>query len=194
MADERNQASETLERLLAWLDFIERPACLIDCSGQLIGTNAQFIPFLEASSGRSIDRASELFTPWCWGALQRLLETGEIVPGSLPLEFAGGMQRSVRLEPVESGRWTLMIVEVGPSESSTRSAPATRGESMLRHDLAGPITAILGTAELILSRGHELPREMRQDLGQIVENCARMSEILHAARESAADHSSTADA
>lgn len=52
------------------------------------------------------------------------------------------------------------------------------GSASLRHDLAGPLTAILGTAELLLLKGQNLPREARDSLGQILDNCGRISEIL----------------
>lgn len=69
----------------------------------------------------------------------------------------------------------------------SRAAPMPRGRSAeergdgaasLRHDLAGPLTAILGTAELLLLKGQNLPREVRDSLGQILDNCGRISEIL----------------
>ena len=53
-----------------------------------------------------------------------------------------------------------------------------RASASLRHDLAGPLTAILGTAELLLLKGQNLPRDVRDSLGQILDNCGRISEIL----------------
>jgi signal transduction histidine kinase len=65
---------------------------------------------------------------------------------------------------------TLLVIDVGGAE---------RAAASLRHDIAGPVTAILGATELLLARGGDFPAEARGRLDAILKSCERITEILH---------------
>ena len=48
----------------------------------------------------------------------------------------------------------------------------------LRHDLAGPLTAIIGTAELLLMRETGMEDETREGLRVILAQCARIADLI----------------
>ena len=71
-------------------------------------------------------------------------------------------------------------------ESSGRNTAGRKGAdsalAQLRHDVAGPLTAIIGAAELLLTRKDGLPDDVRRRAQGILESCGRITEILERSR------------
>jgi len=160
--------------LVALLDLIERPALAVASDGRVLGGNQYFLELLRSAN---ITAASELSSFLADGSTTRVLSCGEGQSAQeLDLVFRDGLARSVRIEATRLADGQIIRLLV--LSKGARAGAGLRATSSMRHDLAGPLTAILGTAELMLMRGQELPREVRDSLGQILENCGRMSEIL----------------
>ena len=94
------------------------------------------------------------------------------------LALVSGGGQLCRVETVSVDGTTAVLLLVMHEDTEAGRRPDLRARSSLRHDLAGPLTAILGTAELLLLRGQQLPREVRDSLGKILENCGRITGIL----------------
>ncbi len=164
--------------LVALLDLIERPALAITRVGRVLGSNRRFHELLE-DSGFIAAATLEAFLTGDSAERLRTACSGVPVAGlseSFALRFLDGSSHDAKVEvvPSKEGPETLLLVLDAPYGQG----PAHRAGASLRHDIAGPLTAILGTAELLLIRGQDLPREVRDSIGQILENCGRITEIL----------------
>ena len=159
----------SVEALAALLDLLDRPAMLIDAGGRMLARNSA-----ATGLGEPGGEVLDLFggtEQRCWA--EWLAGDAGVVGGRVPLkEDAARTARIEVFERREGGRVALAVLEAAPAAEPPDPAVG------LRHDLAGPVTAILGSAELLLTRGLDLPREVRDCLGQILENCGRISEIL----------------
>ena len=69
-----------------------------------------------------------------------------------------------------------------PGRKTAGSTGAGSATAQLRHDIAGPLTAIIGAAELILMRRAGLSDDIRRRLEGILESCGRISGILERSR------------
>ncbi|MDQ7006037.1 MAG: hypothetical protein Q9Q40_02275 [Acidobacteriota bacterium] len=156
----------SVEVLASLLHLLDRPALLIDDAGRMLARNGAAQGLGEPGSD-----VLALFEARCrqgWSDWMAA-DPGKRPPGPA---FAGGPGGTARIEVFEKrggGRVALVVAEAVTGEDAIVN---------LRHDLAGPVTAILGSAEWLLMRGFDLPREVRDCLGQILENCGRISEIL----------------
>ncbi|MBP7148280.1 MAG: hypothetical protein KBD01_12090 [Acidobacteria bacterium] len=166
--------------LVALLDMIDRPAVVLAGDGTVLGANQRFQVFAAALGGAWPVRPANLLAPGSRERVERLAAGVTTGPDPMTLVFADGRQREFRAQRVETapGRAVLLLV-LAPDAAEL---PGLRAEASLRHDIAGPVTAILGTAELLLIRDREMSAEVRSGLDQIVENCGRISEILARSR------------
>ena len=69
-----------------------------------------------------------------------------------------------------------------PGRKTAGSTGAESATALLRHDIAGPLTAIIGAAELLLLRKDGLPDDIRRRVEGILESCGRISGILECSR------------
>lgn len=161
-----------LEALLACL---ERPAAAVAADGRVIAANPPFVE-LARRVARGWPVAAEALLAPAEHALFRALVPHAVAPESWRATFADGAARSIRAQAVPAIRASLVIVD----DAATGSASS--GEAELRHDVAGPLTAILGTAELMLMKGADLPPAARDGLTRIVQQCGRISELLATSR------------
>ena len=179
MHDPGEQTEDRSARLVALLDLVERPAAAISATGLLLGANRAFQTFAEQIGLAGVVQIETLLAPRSRDECRRGLAaaTAAMADGeSLELTFLDGRSRPVRVERAGgSGGASVLLLAV--DEKSGRGA-VTRAGSSLSHDIAGPLTAILGTAELLLIRGAELSPDVRESIGHILENCGRISEIL----------------
>jgi signal transduction histidine kinase len=173
-------------RLVALLDFVERPAAVLSPGGALLGANARFAALADEIGLPDVSEFVSLL-----GAAERApltdrfssVATGAQQGGERAVRFIDGVCRRVRVEcHGEPGEEPMLLAVIDARAAD--SVPRTRAS--LGHDLAGPLTAILGTAELLLIRGADLPEGVRQSLGNILQNCGRITEILAREREARA--------
>ncbi len=164
--------------IVALLDLIERPAVVVARDGEVLGHNQRFAELMETVAADHIETLSSFLLE---GSAARIL-AADLEAAREPFEvvFQDGIPRSLRVDffRLSSGEVAKLLV----LSQGVLSGDSLRDGASLRHDLAGPLTAILGTAELMLIKGQELPREVRNSIGQILENCGRISEILAKSR------------
>ncbi len=160
----------TLGALLA---CVERPAVAIAADGGMIAANTAFVE-LARRVARGWPVAAEALLAPSEHALFRALVPHAIAPESWRATFADGAARTIRAQVVPVIGASLVIVD----DAVGSSAAAANSEAELRHDVAGPLTAVLGTAELMLMKGADLPPAVRDGLTRIVQHCGRISEIL----------------
>ncbi len=163
----------TLDALLA---CVERPAAAIAADGRVLGANAAFVDLARRVARGWPVAVEALFAP-SEHALFRALVPHAIAPESWRATFADGTARSVRAQVVPAIGASLVIVDDAAGPPAAASS-----EADLRHDVAGPLTAVLGTAELMLMKGADLPPAVRDGLTRIVQHCGRISEILASSR------------
>jgi len=170
---------ETIDRwtaVEALLSRLDRPAAVVAPGGQVLAANAAFREMARAIAGS-------------WPVpLEELLAAGEralfhsvvphaVAPETWPVGFVDGRVRTVCAEVVPGLGGSLVTIEAEDADSRLAD-----GEARLRHDVAGPLTAILGTAEVLLMRGGEMPAEVRAGLERILAQCARIAELLAVSR------------
>jgi len=163
-----------LDALLACL---ERPAAAVAADGRVIAANPAFVE-LARRVARGWPVAAEALLAPSEHALFRALVPHAVAPESWRATFADGAARSIRAQAVPAIRASLVIVD----DAAAGSAAAASSEAELRHDVAGPLTAILGTAELMLMNGADLPTAARDGLTRIVQHCGRITELLATSR------------
>lgn len=163
-----------LDALLACL---ERPAAAVAADGRVIAANPAFVE-LARRVARAWPVAAEALLAPSEHALFRALVPHAVAPESWRATFADGAARSIRAQAVPAIRASLVIVD----DAAAGSAAAASSEAELRHDVAGPLTAILGTAELMLMKGADLPTAARDGLTRIVQHCGRITELLATSR------------
>lgn len=170
-------------RLVAILDLIESPAIVVISGGGLAGGNRRFRDLLERQRLGSPDRVQDVFARN--SCLRLLQEPRGQAPGRFhcELELVGGPRIPARVEVFDAespgGRAALLVVlEISRSERET-----LLGTRNWRHDIAGPVTTILGQAELMLLNDALSP-PVRKGLTQIRECCAQISDILARSRTS----------
>ncbi len=164
------------------LDLLDRPALALGEDGRLLALNAALARFCRERLARDFARVEDLLDPDDAGHLATLARrAGDLPQSRVGVLLRDGSPGRMRVQRVETtGGGVLVAVLESPA------LEAADGASNLRHDLAGPLTSIIGTAELLLGRGHEMPREMREALGRIIEDCGRITEILAASRDGGA--------
>ena len=161
----------------ALLACIERPAAAVAADGRVIAANPAFAD-LARRVARHWPVAVEALLAPSEHALFRALVPHAIAPESWRANFADGVARSFRAQAVPAIGASLVIVD----EVAGASATPASSEAELRHDVAGPLTAILGTAELMLMKGADLPPAAREGLTRIIQHCGRISELLAKSR------------
>lgn len=168
--------------VLGLLDLLERPAAAIGDSGTILGSNQRFHELTRRHGRAPYDQAAGLLADESLARLMILFERGAgTIRERLELTWRDGQSVPVIIDvtPQSTGpRLAVVVVDAATSPSGGAGAV-----SALRHDIAGPLTAILGTAELLMMKaGDRLTPEVRTAFDQIVENCTRMTEILHRSR------------
>lgn len=179
--DRRNDPGLSPEGLTALLEMVERPAVVVGADGTAVGANERFRALCE-KHGASAAELAALLVPESLARL--MLRLGRSRPAereSVELVLCSGEHVAARVDAPASGDGTRLLAVVIDAAVGAGNS----GASALRHDIAGPLTAILGTAELALLRGGDrLSPEVRDSLAQILENCGRMTEILQRSRAS----------
>ncbi len=161
------------------LDLLDRPALALGADGRLLALNASLARFCRDRLGRDFAGVGDLLAPDDAGLLVTLArQAGEVPRSRVGVLLADGSPGRLRVQRMATADGGVLVAVL---ESPVAGGRADEAGS-LRHDLAGPLTSIVGTAELLLGRGHELPREMREALGRIIEDCGRITEILAASR------------
>ena len=161
--------------LVAFLEMVERPAVVLEDRGAIVGFNTPF---------RDIARQQGLASPVLLNAvldpqscerldLVRTREGGARIREQLQLKFKDGSPAPADVQVTATADGALLTLLVIDAVSADRAAAS------LRHDIAGPLTAIIGAAELLLIRGGDLPAEARDRLTAILGACGRISEVLH---------------
>lgn len=163
--------------LQALLACLERPAAAIAADGRVIAANPPFVDLARRVASGWPVAAEALLAP-AEHALFHALVPHALAPESWRATFADGAARSIRAQAVPAIRASLVTVD----DAATGPAAAPGSEADLRHDVAGPLTAILGTAELMLMKGAELPPAARDGLTRIVQQCGRISDLLATSR------------
>lgn len=167
--------------LISLLEWVERPAGALTPSGLFLGVNQRFRELALTRGRPPHDRIDSLLnreSREVVAALFQGVQPGIRVPDQ-PVTLLDGTPMIAKFDVIASSAGTpLILVVFQPPQAKSAGQTA----AMLRHDIAGPLTAILGTAELLLIRGENLAPEIKESLGQILENCGRISEILHKSR------------
>jgi signal transduction histidine kinase len=177
--DDPGAQREASAGLVALLDLIERPAVALDLHGSILGANARFLDFARGRGAVVLGRISALLAPAGDEIVREALQSGAATPPELVVEFRDGQRRGARLERVSRPGQTPFAVLVVDERRHPGDPARQLARARLRHDLAGPLTAILGTAELLLiRRSRDLPGDVRQSLDEILQHCGRMSQIL----------------
>jgi signal transduction histidine kinase len=172
------QDQDALGALLdALLACIERPSAAIAADGRMIAANPAFVD-LSRRVARGWPVAAEALLAPSEHALFRALVSHAIAPESWRATFADGAARSFRVQTVPAIHASLVVID----DALGAPAAALNGEAELRHDVAGPLTAILGTAELMLMGGADLSPAARDGLTRIVQQCGRISDLLATSR------------
>jgi signal transduction histidine kinase len=158
---------------------IERPAVLIGADGAVVLANERFRGLCEKHGAAAVEMGA-LLVPESNARLMLLLGRTHPAGGEgIELVLRSGNHVSARAGVPEAGdgsRLLLVVVDQPPGGGLS-------GASTLRHDIAGPLTAILGTAELALLRGGDrLAPDVRDTLLQIIDHCGRMTEVLQRSR------------
>jgi signal transduction histidine kinase len=164
----------------------ESPLALVDEQGRLLASSASFRDTLGGPGGAARPIGIEsYFDDESSAALLRALRAPH--PGWVDVRTRAGnpTRAAVRVcstrQGIRVGVITLEHERARPAATPTDASESALGE--LRHRVAGPVTAALGAAELLLSRPDlELPDDARHGLDQIVANCTRMMEMLAASR------------
>lgn len=171
--------------LVALLDLLERPAAVVGRGGVILGANQRFLDLAVSLVSPVPLSIQPLLAEESLGEFTRLWEESEPARSPLEFRFADGQVRPLRVQFLSTAGGSRIALLVVHHPAGAGQVRPLRGEPGLRHDLAGPITAILGTAELLLIRDVGLPAEVREALGQIIDNCSRMTEILARSRAGA---------
>ncbi len=174
----------SVEGLVALLDFLDKPAAVVGAAGRVLGANQNFGEFLSRRGIAARDRLSAFLTAGDCEWVISGAAGADSQPGQRAgrLTFRGGEMHDVRTEVFSAGPEGLVtLLVVTPPETEPGGA-ALRASASLRHDIAGPLTAILGAAELLLLRGEGLAPEIRRSLTSILESCGKISEILQRSR------------
>ncbi len=175
-----------------WAILLERipsASAVLETGGTIVAANARFRAVLALAPRSTIESAlgSE--------ALALVSDAAALHPGeSLAQVLHDGTARSWRFaaEPLPSqGTPRVLAVLEAIDVVDPPRAPIDADElalesdaSALRHALSGPITAILGTAELALMReSGTMSAETREALEQIMEACGRISDLLARSRD-----------
>ncbi len=172
--------------LVALLDFIERPAAVVAAGGSILGSNAAFLRLAETLGDPAPVSLRAVLSAEALAEVEKNVDPACSARARRTLCCVDGLRRPVRVERIgrddapQGSAATLVVIELSSDEGAW--PVSTRAEALLRHDLAGPLTAILGTAEMILQRDPNLPRETQEKITQILENCTRMSQLLSASR------------
>lgn len=176
-----NDLPPALSSLVALLDLLPQPTFVIAPSGLLLGCNAAMQQLAGQTMGAPLIDPLQLLSAASIARLTAAFEERP-APVTIDLDRADGSRQIARLLPLPASLppWYAMVVVFEPLSAPAQASRTrtTRGEALLRHDLAGPVTAILGTAELLLVREPDLPRQLRDGIGQILDNCARINELL----------------
>lgn len=184
-----NPPRRPVEPLAILLERIPSASAVFEAGGAVVASNARFRALL-----------ADAPSPTLAGALGRdaaaLIDKAATLRsgGSLAQVVLDGTARSWRLsaEPLPSpGAPRVLAVLEAIDVIDPPRAPIDADElalesdaSALRHALSGPITAILGTAELALMReAGTMSDETRETLEQIMEACGRMSDLLARSRD-----------
>ncbi len=171
--------------LVALLDLVERPAAAVSDTGTILGVNQSFHDLARAHGVPPHDQLRTVLRPDSVDRTLALLEPRAPRRVDVDLELHDGTPIAGRVEVLTAANGAKLLFVVLETPRARGLEMPLRGTAALRHDIAGPLTAILGTAELLLLRGgDQLPREIRDSIGQILENCGRISEILHKSRAS----------
>lgn len=172
--------------LVALLDLIERPAAVVSAGGVILGSNAAFLRLAEMLGDPAPSNLRAVLSADSLASVEQASEPAHSPRVPTMLGCVDGLRRSVRLEMVGSvdapRRSVAHLLVIETSHDDGAWPASTRGEALLRHELAGPLTAILGTAEMILMREPNLPRGTQEGIGQILDNCARMAKLLSVSR------------
>lgn len=161
----------------ALLGCLERPAAAVAADGRVAAANPAFVD-LARRVARGWPVAAEAMVAPGERALFRALVPHAVAPETWRATFADGVVRGLRVQAVAPLGATLLVID----DAAGAAAAAAGSEATLRHDVAGPLTAILGTAELLLLKGADLPPAAREGLGRIVQHCGRIAELLAASR------------
>lgn len=161
----------------ALLGCLERPAAAVAADGRVAAANPAFVD-LARRVARGWPVAAEALVAPGERALFRALVPHAVAPESWRATFADGVVRGLRVQAVAPLGAALLVID----DAAGVASAAAGSEAALRHDVAGPLTAILGTAELLLLKGADLPPAAREGLGRIVQHCSRISELLAASR------------
>lgn len=176
-----------LAALRGVLDLVEKPAALVAGDGVIVASNEMFGALLSRRGIAASDRLSALLTGESFDRVMRGANSSPALAGRAPLElfFRGGDPASVLVETIPAGfagGAAILVVaapEVDEDEATLRAAAS------LRHDVAGPLTAVIGAAELLLLNAGSVAPELRRRATSILESCGQISEILQ--RRRAAD-------
>lgn len=171
----------TAAALAALLEFVERPAAAVSSTGTVLAANEAFHRIVARCGSVPYDQISGLLDMSSTLALLAPRPAGD--GERLELALRDGTRRAARVNvvPAAGGDRFLFLAFESPHASRTHGASSPL--STLRHDISSPLTAILGTAEILLVRGGPgLTPDVRGAVEQILENCGRISAILHRSR------------
>lgn len=181
--DVKSSSTKAPTAIVSLLEVLDGPAVLLDASCRVLGANAQLLALASSLGVPLLEDAPDLVPALAPHDLPE--SPGVIVGRTLELRDGGTHEaRLLRLEGIGSGPLVLLLFE--PLCNETESA-SDRRSSRLRHDLAGPLTAILGTAELLLMREERLEGDAREALEEILGQCSRISELIARDRAGSAE-------
>jgi signal transduction histidine kinase len=166
--------------LTSLLQVVDEPAALLARSGRVLGANEDLLGLARALGVSLVEEVGDIVPDL---STEDLPESAHVVVGR-SVTLRGGEERGARLMRLEGlgvEPFVLLLLDQGAEDAASASG---RRSSRLRHDLAGPLTAILGTAELLLMREEGLDGETRESLEEILGQCSRISELI--ARDRAA--------
>lgn len=184
-----NPPRRPAEPLAILLERIPSAAAVLEGGGTIVAANARFralladapSPTLAGAFGRDaaalVDKAATLRSGDSLAHVVHDRATRTWRLNAEPLSSPGTPRVLAVLEAID-------VVDPPRAPIDADELALESDASALRHALSGPITAILGTAELALMReAGNMSDETREALEQIMEACGRMSDLLARSRD-----------
>ena len=172
--------------LNALLGMVERPLVAIGGGRRILGANRAFEEFVIDRGLLPSDPLPAIFERGSCEALDDVLRTagGTTAPNLTSIRLVGGESVAARAEVIGFGEGArVALVVLDPPRQAAPRGDGPSSVASLRHDVAAPLTAIMGDVELLLLRGEgRCPEDLMTIARRIFDHCARMNEILARSR------------
>jgi len=174
--------SSTPPRLTAVLEMFERPAAVVALDGRVILSNRPFDSLANRTPRDADAQFDSLIAPRSrpvWNAvLDRVARGDGRANEAAELDWIDGRRSTVRLTRIGRDNAPAALAVVGCMGAAAVA---------LRHELAGPLTSLLGTVEMMLAHEERLPEDVAAGLRRVLVEGGRMTALLMSAQRSDGD-------